>query len=568
MDRQHKSRCINDQIVQNVLLIWLDSNIDQNTADCQNTITKLQRVINLIQTFTESDRCIEFLKKINDDKAYLIISGSFGEHLMPQIHDLTHVDTIFIFCGNKSHHEIWAKNWSKIKGVFAKIEPICEALKKLTRQHEQDSIPMSFIKTNASSFVYASIFKEILLTIQFEERHIQYFLKYCRNLFADNDYELENINKFEQTRTKKSPVRWYTSDCFLYPMLNRALRSLDGDIIIKMGFFIADLHRQIEELHKEQFGDGQAHTPFIVYREQGMTKIEFTKFQQNTGGLLSFNNFLLASKKREVSLSFAHNVLFVMKIQPDQSTIPFASIQQHNCDGSMDEKILFAMNSVFRIDGIQPTSDNPDTYIVNLTLTNNNDKDLQMLTDRIRQETCPNSSGWHRLGSVLCKMGQLENAEQIYKMLLKQQETDNIAKASIYDQLGTIKTQQESYNEAFQFYEESLKVRQQSLAPNHPDLATSYNNIADIYNRLSDYVQALSNYEKALAIRQQSFAPNHPDLAMTYNHIGEIYKHMQDYSKAYSFFEKAIDIAQKTLPENHPHLTIYKNNLDKIKHKV
>jgi hypothetical protein len=54
------------------------------------------------------------------------------------------------------------------------------------------------------------------------------------------------------------------------------------------------------------------------------------------GGLLSFNNFLSTSKKSDVSLRFARDalfnpdmvgILFVMKIDPSQSTTPFASIK-------------------------------------------------------------------------------------------------------------------------------------------------------------------------------------------------------------------------------------------------
>jgi hypothetical protein len=47
---------INVQMVQNVLLIWLDSNIDNNSTDCQNTISQLQRTVNTINTFTDGEQ--------------------------------------------------------------------------------------------------------------------------------------------------------------------------------------------------------------------------------------------------------------------------------------------------------------------------------------------------------------------------------------------------------------------------------------------------------------------------------------------------------------------------------
>jgi hypothetical protein len=48
-------------------------------------------------------------------------------------------------------------------------------------------------------------------------------------------------------------------------MLNRALRTLEGDTIINMGFFIRDLHEQIQELYQKQI-DAYRGEPFIVYR--------------------------------------------------------------------------------------------------------------------------------------------------------------------------------------------------------------------------------------------------------------------------------------------------------------
>ena len=80
-------------------------------------------------------------------------------------------------------------------------------------------------------------------------------------------------------------------------MLNRALRLLELGIVVKMGFFIGDLHRHIAHLHRVQFGGDNSKNIFKVYRGQGMLITEFEKLKQTIGGLLSFNNFLSTSKK-------------------------------------------------------------------------------------------------------------------------------------------------------------------------------------------------------------------------------------------------------------------------------
>jgi tetratricopeptide (TPR) repeat protein len=569
---------INIQMVQNILLVWLDSNIDDNNDDCRNTIAQLRRAVHNINKFTDGDECIEFLQSMDNDKACMIISGSLGQHIVPCVHDMFQVDSIFIFCGNKKRHEQWAKEWPKIKGVFTDIAQICEALKQAAQQCEQNAISISFMATEDgnttkkldqldSSFMYTQIMKEILLTISFEQKHFTEFIDYCRDALADNEPELKNVNELRREYRNQTPIWWYTYECFLYPILNRALRLMDVDLIIKMGFFIGDLHRHIGQLHHEQFDGHHSGTSFTVYRGQGMSKVEFEKMTATKGGLLSFNCFLSTSKTRAVSLGFANRaatnpdlvgILFVMTIDPAQSTTPFASVVDVSC--YKEDEVLFAMNTVFRIRDIKSMSENHRLFEVELTLTTDDDKDLRVLTDCIREETFPNSEGWFRLGLVLLQMGQPKKAQQVYEILLEQA-TDESEKAPIYNQLGRVKHNQGEYQEAITFYEKSIEIKEKTLPPNHPKLAHSYNNISIVYQKMGDYSKALSYYEKDLEIQQQSLPPNHPKLAASYNNIGVLYKNMGDYSKALSSLEKALQIQQQSLPPNHPDLAESYNNI-------
>jgi len=236
------------RMVQNILLIWLDEKINDDSDDSRNTISQLKQTVNEIKTFTDSDRCIQFLETINDEKACMIISGVLGQTIVLRIHNMSQIDSIFIFCGSKKRHEEWAKQYGKIRDVFTEITPICDALKNAARHCEQNAIPMSCVSTNEDvsnknldqldpSFMYTQILKEILLTIKFDEKHIKEFIEHCRVQFVNNDYELKKIKKFEREYHDKTPIWWYTNECFVYPMLNYALRVMNVDTIIKMGFF-------------------------------------------------------------------------------------------------------------------------------------------------------------------------------------------------------------------------------------------------------------------------------------------------------------------------------------------
>ncbi|CAF1322133.1 unnamed protein product [Adineta steineri] len=568
------SRHINTQRMQNALLVWLDNNISEDNADCNNIIKQLKHVINNVNMFTDDEECIEFIQTIIDNKVCMITSATLGQHIVPRLHDISQVDSIFIFCNNQEWHKQWAKDWPKIKGVFTDITSICEALKQATHECEQNTTSISFEASNKKldqldpSFMYTQILKEIILTIKFEDKHFQEFITYCREVYDNDKYELNNVYKLQTTYKSKIPIWWYTLDAFLYRMGNQALRSMDVDIIVRMGFFIKDLHHDIQRRHSEQFHGDQSGTTFTVYRAHRLSREDFTEMTKTKGGLLSFNNFLSTSKNRDVSLNFAQQpatnpdlvgILFVMSINPTDSTTPFASVSDVSYFHT-DDEVLFSMHTIFRIGDIEPLDEKDNLYQVNLTLINDNDQDIHTLTDHIRQETFPDKEGWFRLGLLSTKMGDFSKSEQIYEVLLLQT-TNESDKACIYDQLGQTKFNQGQYPEALTYYEKSLAIYEKTLPSNHLNLAYSHNNIGLVYDSMGDYPKALSFHEKALEIGQQSLPSNHPDLGGSYNNIGMVYDSMGDYPKALSFHEKALAIGQQSLPSNHPSLGAFYGNM-------
>ena len=578
---------INAQMVQNVLLVWLDGKIDENQSDCQNTITQLRRAVNTIETFTDEQESLRFLEEMADEKICMIISGSLGQQVIPRVHNLPQVDSVFIFCSNKQYHEGWAKDWSKIKGVFTEIAPICDALKQTAQQCERNAISISIMaggdvpveKTGNRldpSFMYTQIMKEILLTIYFQQHHFNEFIQYCREVFASNGNELKNVDRFARQYHQHTPIWWYTCECFLYPMLNRALRTMDANLLIKLGFFIGDLHRQIEQLHREQFASTSTNQHFTLYRGQAMDQDAFHKMLANKGGLLSFNSFLSTSKSRSTSLQFAQHalsnnqlmsVLFVMMIDPGASSTSFASVIDVAFFGAKEDEVLFSMHTIFRIGEITTIDGNARLVQVQLTLTTDKDNDLHQLIEYIRKETFPDEEGWSRLSAVLWKMGEPVQAQQICKVLLNQT-TDEKTKAVIYNRLGVIKEDLREYPEAIVFYRKSIEIKEKQSSPDNLSLADSYGNIGNVYTKIGDYAKALSSYEKALAIRQESLPPTHLHLAFSYNNIGVVYKHMRDYPKALSYYEKTLAIKQQSLPPNHPDLAMSYNNIGIVHGKM
>jgi hypothetical protein len=228
--------------------------------------------------------------------------------IVPLIHDIDQLDSIFIFDSNKKRYEQRSSDWIKVKGTFSEIRSICDALKQAAQQCDKDYITMNFISTNQPSnsmFMYTQLLKEAFLEIEFDGQSVKELSQFCREQYCENKKELKKLNEFEYNYNFHTPIWWYTSDICLHRMLNRALRIFEMDTILKMGFFLADLHRQIVELHEKQLSTYPS--SLTVYRGQSLSKEEFNKLIQMKGEFISFNNFLSTSKDYSISLQFARN---------------------------------------------------------------------------------------------------------------------------------------------------------------------------------------------------------------------------------------------------------------------
>lgn len=217
-------------------------------------------------------------------------------------------------------------------------------------------------------------------------------------------------------------------------MLDRALRMMDVD---------------------------NANKCLTVYRGQGMDKNTFQKMRGNMDGLISFNGFLSTSKKHSTSLKFAKRainntelvgVLFVMNIDPQVSSTPFAFVGDVGYYGATEEEVLFSMHTVFRIGQVIPIGENNRLIQVQLSLAN--DK-VNNLFDYIREKTLPDSNGRYQ---------NLPKPKKVFETLLEE-EPDEIEKAFIYRQLAVTKDQLGEYAEAIQYYEKSIDIEMKRLVP-------------------------------------------------------------------------------------------------------
>jgi tetratricopeptide (TPR) repeat protein len=545
---------------------------------CTSTIKKLQSVISTIHVFNDSNECANFLHTLKNQNVFMVVSDSLSQTILPRIHQMPQLKAVLIFCSDKSKYKSLVNDWPKVRGVFTEVDDLCKSLQQVSRQLDEDSIHMSLISANDisgqrldqldQSFMYTQLIKEILFELKYNEQNLKELVTYCLDRYSNDRDEMELIRMFqnEYQAGTHTPIWWYTRECFLYKLLNVVLYKQETDVIIKMGFYIHDLHQQIKELHLEQ--KKQFSKEFTVFRGQGQTLEQLEKLKKTKDGLLSFNTFLSTSLEKDVAMYFvqmAFNkgkpvaVLYKITVDTSIPSSPFANLDKVSWYKDVEREILFSMHTIFRIRDIKQDNSNKQLWHVHLTLTSDNDPQLTHLLERMRVEIGGPSPSY-RLGALMIKLGDFNKAEEVYIELLNHT-TEELDQASLYYQLGYISDNKGHHERALQFYQSALKIYTENLSPNHPNIASCHSNIGLAYDNMKNYKQALSCYQKALKIYQETLDDDDPNVGNCYNSIGMIYNSLHDYPQALSFCKRALEIFENKLPKTHPTLATAYNNI-------
>ncbi|CAF3239464.1 unnamed protein product [Rotaria sp. Silwood2] len=226
-------------VLQNFLLIWFDPNFDESKEDYKKSIKRLHDILATVAIFTDVDECIDFLTDVNNEKVFMIVPDTLGQHIILEIQECPQLTSIHVLCDNQSIHNEWVKTIPKIKGVYTQIEPICDALPIDIENCDRSMISISFHGIDPL-FMYTQLLKETLLDVEDDDaKSIKELVEYCR--LQGNAFE-NALKRIEEEYRNQLPIWWYTAPYFIYSMLNRGLRQMDVDIILKMGFFIRHLH--------------------------------------------------------------------------------------------------------------------------------------------------------------------------------------------------------------------------------------------------------------------------------------------------------------------------------------
>lgn len=557
-------------LTEDFIIVWLDSDIDVDNYDTQHSIMFLRRIVNKVKTFTDIDQCVDYISDLVDEKVLMIISSNFSQTSASLLEQCVQPRSIYVLCNSELTNERSLAHCGK--RIFTNVQAICDALKQDIRLFSNNLTSISVIKSTAissldeldGSFMYSQLLKKIILdTVYTDDAKID-LANFFYTQYIGNDIQSNRIKEFEETYSPSSSIEWYTRENFIYSILNKALRTQDTEVVLKMGFFLQDLHNQILELYRCT----NIPCSVNVFRGQALSSTDFERIKNNTGGLLSFNNFLSTSANSDVGYIYADSarqdrdqigVIFKIEIDSSVSSTPYAPIGERSYYQEAEEEILFSMHTIFRIGDTTERSDR--LWEVSLKLTNDTDPLLKRLTECMQKEI-EGSTPIDRMGKLMIKMAEFNKAEEIYSKLLSKASKDEQEEiAYLKHQLGFVKKEKGDLQSALSLYMDTLEILRTRPLPDDSYVATVYHNIALVYRTLGQHNEAISYFEKTLEIEKKSLPPDDPNLATTYCNIGLLHSDMKEYSSALLYYKKASDIQQNALPFNHPFLTTTYNNI-------
>jgi hypothetical protein len=117
MGTVHASKTSN---VINRSIVWLDASVN-DTNENINAQQMLRTSTNHLKTYTDDKECEKYILSVpKGHRIILIVDGRFGQVIVPRIHQLYQISSIFVYSMNKRNEE-WTKTYKKVRKTFKDV---------------------------------------------------------------------------------------------------------------------------------------------------------------------------------------------------------------------------------------------------------------------------------------------------------------------------------------------------------------------------------------------------------------------------------------------------------------
>ncbi|CAM2714076.1 unnamed protein product [Rotaria socialis] len=594
LNSSHSNRIIpketlkRNEDLEDLIIVWLDQHMNETESEFITRKRDLRQVIDCLIAFNDIDKCFAYIKSIEQEKIFFIVSGALGRNFMDDLNDYSQIIFIYFYCSNENYYRSWKKNYKKVVGAFATEHELITQITSDVSSFFQNILPISVINSiditekstrdltkSQAQFMWSQILMEILLDLPQTPESKQDFIDECRRRYKNNVSQQTKITEFEKTYKPSNALSWYATDSFLYRIVNKALRTQNIIYIFKCRFFIIDVYQQLKTFYSEFIKNFKKNT-FTVFRGQSMAADEFSKLQKNINGFISINSFFSTSLSSAVSLPYTgegkrrplfESVLFEIELKLDINTVPFADIAKESHMKSENE-VLLCMGAIFRIESIDKRYD--DLWHVKLISVDRNDNSkLAGLKNYLKNETNETLTCL-ALGKILQKMGEYDKAQALYEILLAELPSNHLDIAGLYNDFGMtiFKTQKDS-KMVLSYLIQSLQLQMKTFPKYFLCYTRTLSNIASVYCERRNFKRSLSLLHVTLQILDLDVSTNNSNAIASQrseicNNIGQIYFKLGQLSLSLKYLKISLKIERKILPVNHPDIALTLNNIGTI----
>jgi hypothetical protein len=100
--------------------VWLDDQVNKSAENLElqdKLRTSVPNCSSLI-VFDNASGCEQYLLHYKDDQnIIMIVSGSLGQTCVPNIHHLSAISIIYVYCFDTKVHDLWAQQYEKVKYI-------------------------------------------------------------------------------------------------------------------------------------------------------------------------------------------------------------------------------------------------------------------------------------------------------------------------------------------------------------------------------------------------------------------------------------------------------------------
>ena len=104
-----------DENLETFSVIWLDDNVN---ALEKNIVVqqKIRSFINHLKIFDDVTQCERHIRLMSEnDRIVLIVCGQLAQDIIPRIHSLRQVASVYLYCADEQQNEATSMKYSKVK---------------------------------------------------------------------------------------------------------------------------------------------------------------------------------------------------------------------------------------------------------------------------------------------------------------------------------------------------------------------------------------------------------------------------------------------------------------------